>query len=85
MGGCSVIRWLLVQKVQSNGTQLRPRRAFTREVQRLLAVAGPRKALYLTEVFTGLRRGELAALEWDDSISTQKGLSSRPGPRQPRT
>ena len=57
----------LVQKVQSNGKQLRPRRAFTREeFQRLLAVAGPRKALYLTAVFTGLRRGELAALEWDD-------------------
>ena len=56
-----------VQKVQSNGKQLRPRRAFTREeFQRLLAVAGPRRALYLTAVFTGLRRGELAALEWDD-------------------
>jgi len=36
------------------------------EFQRLLAVAGPRRALYLTAVFTGLRRGELAALEWDD-------------------
>jgi integrase len=57
----------LIQKVQSNGKQVRPRRAFTREeFQRLLAVAGPRKALYLTAVFTGLRRGELAALEWDD-------------------
>ena len=56
-----------VEKVQSNGKQLRPRRAFTRvEFQRLLAVAGPRRALYLTAVFTGLRRGELAALEWDD-------------------
>jgi integrase len=56
-----------IQKVQSNGKQLRPRRAFTRkEFQRLLAVAGPRKALYMAAVFTGLRRGELAALEWDD-------------------
>jgi integrase len=56
-----------VQKVQSNGKQVRPRRAFTREeFQRLLAVAGPRKALYLTAVFTGLRRGELAVLEWED-------------------
>ena len=56
-----------VQKVQSNGKQLRPRRAFTREeFQRLLSEAGPRRALYLTAVFTGLRRGELAALEWDD-------------------
>jgi site-specific recombinase XerC len=34
----------LVQKVQSNGKQFRPRRAFTREeFQRLLAAAGPRK------------------------------------------
>jgi integrase len=57
----------LVQKVQSNGKQLRPRRAFTREeFQRLLAVAGPRRPLYLTALFFGLRRGELAALEWDD-------------------
>ena len=51
----------------AHGKQLRPRRAFTREeFQRLLAIAGPRRALYLTAVFTGLRRGELAALEWDD-------------------
>ena len=56
-----------VQKVQSNGKQVRPRRAFTREeFQRLLAAAGPRRVIYLTAVFTGLRRGELAALEWDD-------------------
>ncbi len=56
-----------VQKVQSNGKQVCPRRSFTREeIKRLLAVAGPRKAVYLTAVFTGLRRGELAALEWDD-------------------
>ncbi len=56
-----------VQKVQSNGNQVYARRAFTRpEIQRLLAVAGPRKAIYLTAVFTGLRRGELAALEWGD-------------------
>ena len=59
--------FIQVQKVQSNGKQLRSRRAFTREeFQRLLAVAGPRRALYLTAVFTGLRRGELAASEWDD-------------------
>ena len=56
-----------VQKAQSNGNQVYARRAFTRqEIHRLLAVAGPRKAIYLTAVFTGLRRGELAALEWGD-------------------
>ena len=53
--------------MQSNGKQVQPRRAFTREeFQRLLAASGPRRAVYLTAVFTGLRRGELAALEWDD-------------------
>ncbi len=56
-----------VQKVQGNGTQVRPRRAFTdEEMKRLLAVAGPRKVVYLTAVFTGLRRSELAALERED-------------------
>ena len=56
-----------VQKVQTNGKQTRLRRAFTREeFQRLLAVSQSRKPVYLTAVFTGLRRSELAALEWDD-------------------
>jgi hypothetical protein len=56
-----------IQKVQSNGEQTRPRRAFTREeFQRLLAVSQSRKPVYLTAVFTGLRRNELASLEWDD-------------------
>src|SRR5580658_3993082 len=31
-----------------------------------MAVAGPRKAIYLMAVFTGLRRGELRQLEWGD-------------------
>jgi integrase len=56
-----------VQKVQTNGRQLRPRRAFTdEEMHRLLAVAGTRKVVYLTAVYTGLRRSEMAALERDD-------------------
>jgi integrase len=56
-----------VQKVQANGRQVRPRRAFTDdEMQRLLGVAGKRKVVYLTAVYTGLRRSELAALEWPD-------------------
>src|SRR5580658_2866115 len=56
-----------VQKVQSNGRQVRPRRAFTDdEMQRLLAIAGTRKVVYLTAVYTGLRRSEMSALELDD-------------------
>jgi integrase len=55
-----------VQKVQANG-KVRPRRAFTdHEMQRLLCVAGNRKVVYLTAVYTGLRRSEMAALERDD-------------------
>ncbi len=55
-----------VGKVQTNGRQVRKRRAFTdEEMRRLLAVSGPRKVVYLTAVYTGLRRGELAKLERD--------------------
>jgi integrase len=53
----------LVQKVQTNGRQVRHRRAFTHEeMQRLLAIAGTRKVVYLAAVYTGLRRGELSKL-----------------------
>jgi integrase len=53
----------LVQKVQTNGRQVRHRRAFThKEMQRLLAIAGTRKVIYLAAVYTGLRRGELSKL-----------------------
>jgi Phage integrase family len=56
-----------VQKVQSNGKQVRPRRAFTDdEMKRLLGVAGTRKVVYLAAVYTGLRRSEMAALERRD-------------------
>jgi len=52
-----------VQKVQTNGRQVRLRRALTDdEMKRLLAKAGPRKIVYLMAVYTGLRRAELAAL-----------------------
>jgi integrase len=58
---------LHVQKVQTNGTQVRPRRAFSDdEMSRLLRVAGPRKVLYLTAALTGLRRSELTQLESRD-------------------
>ena len=56
-----------VQKAQSGGLQTRLRRAFTTdELKRLMAVAGPRKAIYLMAVFTGLRREELRQLVWGD-------------------
>ncbi len=52
-----------VQKVQTNGRQVRLRRAFTDdEMTRLLKVAGTRKVIYLMAVYTGLRRGELSRL-----------------------
>ena len=47
--------------------KMRKRRALTvEEVQRLLSVAGPRRLLYLVAVTTGIRRGELETLQWND-------------------
>ena len=60
MSALIAIPCFAVGKVQTNGKQTRPRRAFTHdEIARLLAVAGPRKVIYLTAVHTGLRRKEL--------------------------
>jgi integrase len=56
-----------VRKVQTDGKAVRVRRALTNEeMRRLLEVAGERKQVYLAAFYTGLRRGELAALEWAD-------------------
>jgi len=55
-----------VGKVQTNGRQVRKRRAFTdEEMRRLLAISGARRVVYLTAVYTGLRCGELSKLERD--------------------
>lgn len=56
-----------VAKVETRGRERRKRRAFTDdEMGRLLAVAGKRAVLYLAAVETGLRRDELAQLQWGD-------------------
>jgi integrase len=44
----------------------KPRFLSRAQVQVLLRAAGPYRLLLLTAVLTGLRRGELAALRWDD-------------------
>ena len=56
-----------VRKVKTAGRETLQRRALTDdEVRRLLAVAGPRKPVYLTAINTGLRRAELATLQKGD-------------------
>jgi integrase len=57
----------VVGKVEMRGRETRRRRALTLdELRRFLQVSGSRKAVYLTAVYTGLRRGELEQLEWTD-------------------
>ncbi len=54
-----------VEKV--SGELKRQRRAMTvEEIGRLLDAAGPRRLIYWTALESGLRRGELAALQWGD-------------------
>lgn len=54
-------------RVETKGRRKFKRRALTdAEVGALLGAAGRRRALYLTAVQTGLRRGELKALRWSD-------------------
>jgi integrase len=55
-----------ISRYPVDGFEKRPRRAFSEdELSRLLAaIPEEYKLVYLMAVFTGLRRGELMALEW---------------------
>ena len=56
-----------VERTDETGDRRRKRRALTPdEVQRILAVAGPRRLIYLLALGTGLRRRELRRLQWRD-------------------
>ena len=58
-----------VETLRVQGRQKRARRAYTAdEVQRLLAVAGPRLPIYLLALLTGIRRGEIKQLRWADAL-----------------
>jgi len=56
-----------VGRVESSADPSFKRRSLDLEqLRKLMAVAGPRKAGYLTAVFTGMRRAELEKLQWRD-------------------
>ena len=59
---------LSVGKVEARGRKKLVRRALTdQEIEGLLAVATPGRCVaYLFALLTGLRRGELKTLRWDD-------------------
>ena len=64
-----------VGKVQEKGDEKRQRRAFTPdELKRLCAVSDWRGLIYLTAAFTGLRRNEIAELQWGDVRQTERGM-----------
>jgi integrase len=56
-----------VGKVNTSGRSKRERRAFTAvEFKRLIEVSGERAIVYLVAASTGIRRGELAEIQWRD-------------------
>ncbi len=63
-----------VQKVETRGREVRPRRAYTNdELKALIEVAGKYRLVCLTAVLTGIRHGELKRLCWGDfNLSLEK-------------
>ncbi len=58
---------LAVERVEERGRERPKRRASTEEqLRHLLAVAGPRRPVYLFALETGLRRAEIEAVVWGD-------------------
>ncbi len=56
-----------VGKVNTSGRSKRERRAFTAgEFKRLIEVSGERAIVYVVAASTGIRRGELAGIQWRD-------------------
>ena len=56
-----------LDRIDIRGKQVRKARAFTQEeLRRLLAVAGPRRLVYLVLLYTGQRKNEVRALVWGD-------------------
>ena len=56
-----------VQKVETRGREVRPRRAYNdAEIAALLKIAGKRRIVFLMAVLTGIRHGELKRLRWGD-------------------
>ena len=63
-----------VQKVETRGREVRPRRAYTdEEIISLLKVAGKFRLPCMMAVLTGIRHGELGRLRWGDlNLSIEK-------------
>ena len=63
-----------VQKVETRGREVRPRRAYSdEEAMDLLKVAGKYRLACLTALLTGIRHGELKQLRWGDfNLSVEK-------------
>ena len=78
---CGLLNWLVeneklaenplrsVKRIETRGREAWRRRALAEdEVQRILAASGEWLLVYLTALLTGLRRGELAKLRWEDLL-----------------
>jgi len=59
----------VVQKVETRGREVRPRRAYTdEEINALLKVAGKYRLACLMALLTGIRHGEMQRLRWGDLV-----------------